>query len=376
MTTSIGFAAPCGIGTNTNLLSYSQSVRPQQPHHKSKPVQRRRRSNSHLYSMSALSKKYRNTALDAENADLVGAETNRPTFFRETPNSTRFPASWSETVAQVSDSVLSAAKDGHLRLRVDLRNPELVTPENASAVSKAIAEVPTYAPPPNESPELKLSRSKGRMRLLMDVCNATFRTLFDSIDDLPVIGNDNSQNQGPPRGVLFFDNSTDSDLGAHLLDDDISQSIDTHVFGEGDTVEAARSEIVVVLSPSNMHSDVSHIEYVEIVHYSHWNSHNIVVIINPSLIALTRHGSLDDEPRPPCFLSDYLPTYYIDPVAYIAKNATGALLLSFPRKWEMYLLKYRGEGAFRLIAEQQNRPSREKLFCEFSWRADDCDTVS
>lgn len=338
----------------------SPSTPPERSPKRRAHVPRRRRS---PVPHSALTQKYRSTASEEEK-ELIGKACAQEA--RHFAASSRFPASWEETVDQLTNAVASAALDGHERIRVDARNPEYVASVRAKEAADAIlkAGVATHA------------RGKGheRVALLMDACNSTMRTLLRLRDKLPVLDviRDTSGRRIDARASLFFNSPGDQQIGASLLAPDLIEHVDMHVLRHGVELNAASNEISVVLCPNNTQSNPVQIELVELVHYSNWNRQNVVVLINPSLIALTRHSSLDDEPRPPSFMSDYVPCYYIDPVVYIAKNATGAMLRCFPRKWELYMLKAScGEDGFRLVGEQTSRPSREKLKCEFSWRVDD-----
>lgn len=366
------FAFPCSM-TMAAGKHPAQSSPPEPPSKRPDHVPRRRRSNMPPEQFSALARKYRASINEPEENLLVGGDSKRAQQHRHFARSSRFPAAWSETVQQITRAVSLAALEGYKRIRIDLRNPELVAPRRAAEASAAVVAAPAAAH------RRTRPRSSDRIALLMDACNATLRTLLRARDELPGLGCAERAADGrrtPPRATLFFNSKHDALVGAPLLAEDLRGTVDLHTLGDGNEFAGAQNDFSIVLCPSNTQSNPSHIELVELVHYSNWNRQNLIVIMNPSLIALTRHGSLDDEPRPPSFLSDYLPSYYIDPVAYIAKNATGALLCCFPRKWEMYLLKSRSdENGFRLICEQNNRPSREKLKCEFSWRADELSDV-
>lgn len=287
---------------------------------------------------STLAQKYRKSANAPEESVLIGGDSVGAEEHQRYTQSSRFPATWSEVVRQLTVAVSLSYREGFERLRVDLRSPELV--------------VRGAAP------------TGDRLPLLMEALNASLSTLLLNR------ANQYSSSDAPHGAVLYFNSAADLAQGARLISPSLSDSVDLHVLGDGHEAVASARSIAVLVCPTNTDGNPAHIEHVEMVHYSNWTHQNLVVMINPSLIALTRHGSLDDEPRPPSFLADYHPSYYIDPVAYMCKNATGAMLRCFPRKWEMYILRAHADGGFRLIAEQNSRPSREKLKCEFSWRAD------
>ncbi len=317
--------------------------------------------------MSALAKKYRSEPIVSDESELIGdpASVQEMNHFQR---SSRFPANWSEAIQQLGTAVEFAALEGQSRIRVDLNNPELISKSKASSVPNTIETLP-----PTQSTRRK--RILERMSLIMQATNEMLRTVLDSRDSLPGLGGAAKKKLGPPRGSIFFNSRADLELGSSMLAPDLVKSVEMYALGEGKEAAASRSDISVVLCPTNTQGNPSHIESMQSVHYSNWDNHSVVIVVNPALIALTRHRSLGEEPRSPSFLSDYVSTYYIDPVSYLARNAVGGVLRCYPRKWEMYLLKLRSAGGFRLIAEQSNRPSREKLLCEFSWRVDNATEI-
>lgn len=171
------------------------------------------------------------------------------------------------------------------------------------------------------------------------------------------------------RAAIHFDNPQDANEGSAFMSSELAAVTDLHVMGQP-LGRAAKADMAVVIAPSNRKGNPYHIENVESVHYANWGQPKIIVMLNPELTALTRFSSFDEEPRQPSFLQDYLLSYYIDPAAFPTKTAVGAILHCFPRKWELYLSKLKGDMGFRLIAEQPMPPSTEKMRCEFAWRVD------
>ena len=363
---SVGFVSLCTMTTSHGTQSPSSASDPIRPSSQTtKPsVQRRRQrrrprpqrnTQSEAESISSLARKYRNSPVVSDESELVGAESV------SIQQSSRFPVNLSETVQQVAAAVEYAALEGHSRLRVDLRNPELVSKDRVSSVLSTVEALPPTS-------KTRQKRAYQRMQVLMEAANEMVKCILLCRDKLPGLGGTNIKSLRPPRGSLFFNSRADLELGKPMLHPDLISSVQLHALGEGFESTAAQSDVSVVLCPSNMHGNPGHIESIEFVHYSNWNNHNIVIVVNPSLVALTRLKSMNNELRPPSFLSDYLDAYYIDPVSYLARSAVGAILRCYPRKWEMYLLKLSTGNGFRLIGEQDQRPSREKLLCEFSWR--------
>ncbi|PXF48508.1 hypothetical protein BWQ96_01677 [Gracilariopsis chorda] len=318
--------------------------------------------------ISELTQKYRAGARDNDEALLIGDNLPTPTSEAATQQSreshplpthsqhaqyhspvrfSRFPSSWQEAVTQVTTAVTTAAADGHDRIRVDVKTPELIyTPPNASDPHSA-----------------KLSRAHRRIARLVECANSTLREFL-------IISDSNRSKYAfftPQRGCLFFNNEHDAEIGKAYLEPSLRALVDVHVLDDISSY-SLKSTISVLIAPSNRHGNPSHIEAVERVHYSSWNDQKLVIMLNPDLMALSKFTSFGEEPRQPCFLGDYLLSYYLDPVAFPTKTATGAVLRCFPRKWEMYLLKVHNNMGFRLVAEQKTPPSPERIRCEFSWR--------
>lgn len=233
--------------------------------------------------------------------------------------------------------------EGHDRVRVDVKHPELIA-RSSRAVARGAA------------PE--------RLALLVE-------TACTMIAEVMQLDPNDARNFGMEtevrRAVLHFNCVEDADAGRAFIPKELALVVEVHVLGEP-LGQGTKAGMAVVIAPCNQRGNPSHIENVESVHYSNWGHPKIIVMLNPELTALTRFTSFDDEPRQPGFLQDYLPSYYIDPVAFPTKTAVGAILRCFPRKWELYLSKLKGDMRFKLIAEQQKPPSAEKMRCEFAWR--------
>ena len=331
---------------------------------------------------STLSRKYRHNVEDVDEALLVGDHTQSPASESsmrlessshsassapvsasvKTPSSpashtrqssyqsavrfSRFPGSWPETVSQVSAAVSCAVLDGHDRIRVDVKTPELIA--DAHLADSIFPD--------------EVSRHSRRIALLVESTNEVLKQLFrlERTEHNPHLL------FAPTRASLFFNNAADAVIGRRHIEAKHKHLVDVYVLGE--SPRNRDNNVNVIIAPSNRLGNPAHIEAVEMVHYSSWTEQKLVIILNPDLFALTRFTSFGDEPRQPCFLRDYVSTYYLDPAAFPSKTATGAVLRCFPRKWEMYLLKVHNDMGFRLIAEQRTPPSPERIRYEFSWR--------
>lgn len=318
--------------------------------------------------VSELTQKYRAGAHDTDEAVLIGGNLPKPTSespaqqsrepFPLPPHSqsaqyhspvrfSRFPSSWQEAVTQVTTAVTTAAADGHDRIRVDVKSPELL-----------------HSPPNPSHPQSEtLSRAHMRIARLVECANSTLHTFL-------IAKNSNRSKYAfftPKRGCLFFNDEHDAKIGREYLDPSLRSLVDVHVL-DGLPSYDLKSTVSVLIAPSNRDGNPSHIEAVERVHYSSWNDQKLVIMLNPDLMALTMFTSFEEQPRQPCFLGDYLLSYYLDPLAFPTKKATGAVLRCFPRNWEMYLLKVHNNMGFRLVAEHKGPPSPERIRCEFSWR--------
>ncbi|CAN8065412.1 unnamed protein product [Agarophyton chilense] len=313
--------------------------------------------------LSELTRKYRANARDVEESllvddslvlDATSSHSPQPkpqlshvSTFRSAVNYSRFPASWQETVSQVTNAVTTAAADGHDRIRVDVKTPELLN--SAGCVSTLSLQ--------------NLSQKSRRLARLVECACAILKQYLPN----GTISDRQLAFFTPRKACLFFNTEDDAAAARQFVDPSLQEFVEVLVLNQTTSYNLT-STVSVIIAPCNRQSNPSHIEAVERVHYSNWNDDKVVVLLNPDLVALTRFPSFGDHPRQPSFLGDYLLSYYLDPVAYPTKTATGAVLRCFPRKWEMYLLKVHNNMGFRLVAEQKNPPSPEKIRCEFSWR--------
>ena len=263
----------------------------------------------------------------------------------------RFPGSWEETATQVSRAVVHAALEGHDRIRVDVKRPELLVDEFPDPLRKDV-------------PLLDTSPHACRVALLTQAA-------CDTIGALIKLDHSDKRNYRlcvkPRRAAVHFNSREDAVVGDRFISDEVRQFTDVFVLGEKKK-DRPKADVAVMIAPTNRQGNFAQIEKVELVHYANWSAPKINVMFNPQLIALTSLTAFGDEPREPGFLRDYLRSYYLDPAAFPSKTATGAVLRCFPRKWEMYLLKVKSKMGFRLVAEQPAPPSPEKIRGEFSWR--------
>lgn len=282
-------------------------------------------------------------------AAVAAAATSSPVTGYQAPvRFSRFPGSWSEAVTQARTAVSSAVMEGHDRIRVDLKTPELL----------ADTDLRTRVYNSEKSTNVR------RIELLVESANSILRGIFN-----PRVGAQNPYNFlfTPTRAAIFFNSEEDEKVGKPLVSRAIPTVVDTYVLGR-DSEAKIKANVSLVIAPSNKQGNPNHIEEVELVHYANWNTPKLVIMLNPDLFALTRYPGFNNEPRQPCFMSDYVSSYYMDPAAFPSKTATGAVLRCFPRKWEMYLLKMQSDMGFRLVAEHMSPPSPERIHCEFSWR--------
>lgn len=265
----------------------------------------------------------------------------------------RFPSEWDEATQQIGNAVEDATNEGYDHIRVDVKSPELISHNPLQSV------IPNHLVDSN----LDSSIHQYRIPLLVEAANDIIRKIFRYGP-----GNPRKSNIPftPKRAAIYFNSTYDFEIGRESVDIPLDYIVDTHTLGTN--VKKPVANVIVMIAPCNRQGNPEHIEAVEIVHYSNWQEPNIVVMINPDLIALTNFTAVGDEHRQPSFLKDYNASYYLDPAAFLSRAATGAVLRCFPRKWEMYLQKDQNRMGFRLIAEQENRPSNEKISCEFSWR--------
>lgn len=247
---------------------------------------------------------------------------------------------------------MRAVAEGHDRVRVDVKRPELIA---------------TCLPTPVDGGVFNECGTEAcRVALLVEAaCNM--------IEHLLQLDPNDKRNFGlcfkPRRAALHFNSAEDAEVGARFVKKELAEVTDLYVLGEK-AKDRPKADITVVIAPTNRQGNPAHIETVEMVHYAHWTHPRIVIMFNPDIVALTSFAAFGDGPREPGFLADYMPSYYLDPAAFPSKTAIGAVLRCFPRKWEMYLLKVQSDMGFRLVAEQHAPPSPEKIQCEFSWRID------
>lgn len=282
----------------------------------------------------------------------VASPLNAPNHYKPPIRFSRFPSTWPEAVSQVSQAVSTAVSEGHDRIRIDVKTPELIADAHRMGHSYSDEE----------------SRHRRRIALLVGSTNQILTEIFSPDSPTSPLQNPYEILISPTRAAVYFNSAEDARIGKKYMNVDMAHLVDARVLGDPKEEGANNPNVCVVIAPSNKQGNPSHIENVELVHYSSWNTPKLVIMLNPDLVALTRFTSLDNEPRQPCFLTDYLPSYYIDPAAFPSKAATGAVLRCYPRKWEMYLLKVHNDMGFRLIAEQGDPPSAEKIRFEFAWR--------
>ena len=276
------------------------------------------------------------------------------------PNSirySRFPNKWEEAIQQIGVAVEDATNEGYDRIRVDVKSPELISHTPLQSV------IPNHLVDSNIDSNIDSTIHQYRIPLLVEAANDIIRKIFRKGPGIPRKSNIPFT---PKRAAIYFNSPHDLEVGKASIDTSLECIVDAHTLGVD--VRKPVANVIVMIAPCNRQGNPEHIEAVEIVHYSNWQEPNIVIMISPDLIALTNFTSVGDDCRQPSFLRDYNPSYYLDPAAFLSKAATGAILRCFPRKWEMYLQKNRGHMGFRLIAEQGNRPSNERVNCEFSWR--------
>lgn len=246
--------------------------------------------------------------------------------------------------------MLHAALEGHDRIRVDVKRPELISGSMPIPVDRGVIH--------------DHSRHACRVALLVQTACNTIQQLV-KLDPKDSCGLSTKLT----RAAIHFNSPEDADIGRRFIVPEVKDFTDVYILGEK-RKDRPKSDMVIVIAPTNTQGNPEHIEKVELVHYANWSMPRIIVMLNPDLVALTNFTRFGDETREPGFLTDYMRSYYLDPAAFPAKTATGAVLRCFPRKWEMYLLKLKSDMGFRLVAEQQAPPSPEKIRCEFSWRID------
>lgn len=304
---------------------------------------------------SALSRKYRPTPLHPDELELIGTSPSPPVTLPRLETS-RFPCTWPAVVRQATDASVAALEAGHDRLLVDVRRPELLL--NALGSSASFSSVHLFE-----------DGLEPTFAMTLDVCFALVSRLVSGG------GRASGSRVRPSAGIIVFFNSEEEAAAATRAAHPAFR--DRVKFQVLDLRGPDRSptDICVVVAPSNRRGDPSRIEAVERVHYTNWNDSNIVVIVNPDLFALTGFSTFDGCARPPCFLTDYVEAYYLDPQVFVSKHVNGAMLRCFPRKWEAYMQRSRlHPGTFRLISESEAKPRPEKVLCEFGWRADQAQT--
>lgn len=266
----------------------------------------------------------------------------------------RFPTTWDDAIDNAGNAVLNAFSNGYDRLRVEIRYPQILT------------KAPKVSPANFLGDDAIVRKAVYIAHIVLGLIDTTMKSMDE--DTIPSI----KRNFFPRGIVILFNSQTEVDGATPVLnacEKAVGMNVRVGVLGQVDMGEFI-SNLVFVVAPCNRRGNPGQIEAVELVHYSNFNVPNWVVILDPDLVALTNYSSISDQPRQPVLLSDYLTAYHLDPVAYPSEVATGAVLRCFPRKWELYLKKAQNPGGFRLVSEQSNCPSAEKIYCEFSWRVE------
>lgn len=330
---------------------------------------------------AAASMKVKKSSSSKSNANSNNNETTMTTAKRRVPSYSRFPSRWSDAVDQMCGAVAHAIAQGHDRVCVDIANPATF-PANAcdevlradtgsenrtaTQVTKAAVQLlsnllETCArakhPPrgttahqtrmnDSESSTTKTTTSTSCDNSLPSSSSSSSPSLSSLSDRLPsspapaaVTAREKALIEVlTPRDVLLlFNDAADLAACASLVPHRLSgRRVTVGVLGEIDSTRFVGS-LVVVVCANNTHGNPSHIEAVEHVHYSNFNRRNWVVMFNADLVSLSL-ASVAAAPRPPLFLADYCHAYHADPVALpCAFGGAGALLRTYPRKWELYL---------------------------------------
>lgn len=345
---------------------------------------------------SALARKYRPTPLHPDELELVGGweagarrdgaggaargikgvgvgVAERECRGREAGG--RFPEAWVQVVRQAGDATVAAMQQGHDRLLVDVGKVELLARRRRRRTSEGEGDGGSGAGEAGEDGVGSLSSahlyggSEGltsHFALTLDVCNAIVGRLCAGEGEIG-----GSRMREDAKIIMFFNNEEEAAMARRIAHPAYATRVEFQVLNQSGP-ERGPTDVCIVVAPSNRRGDPSRIEAVERIHYSNWNDSNLVIMVNPALIALTGFMSLEGCVRPPCFLTDYIHCYYLDPQVFSTKYATGAVLRCYPRKWESYMQRVGGPSScgFRLVAESDERPRKEKLLCEFAWRAD------
>jgi Domain of unknown function (DUF1995) len=282
---------------------------------------------------------------------------------------TRFPATWSKVVRQTCDCAMLALAQGHDRLLMSVNKPSLLV--RAPAIAPPQTWLPAAAARSQEQPSPSFSTahlySKGMssdFSLTIDICNALVARLCSG--DAVSKG---SRVRPEARIIVFFNSQREAEAARVRAHPAFIDRVRYSVLASTGP-DRLPGDICIIVSPTNRSGDSSAaIEAVELIHYSNWNNSNIVIMLNPNLIALSGFN-LDGRARPPSFLSDYVDVFFLDPAVYSSRVATGAILRCYPRKWELYMLRAKSPTGFRLVAEQSERPKLEKVLCDFAWRSE------
>ena len=112
-----------------------------------------------------------------------------------------------------------------------------------------------------------------------------------SLSGLSQPGDKLIDNFTPHKVVVLYNSEDDFNAGRVYLDqnlDKTGRNIEVMV-GRLGQVDPAHfvGNLVVVINPSNMDGNPSHIEAMEHVHYSNLNTRNWVIALNPKLVSLT-----------------------------------------------------------------------------------------
>lgn len=304
------------------------------------------------------------------------SETAVRTAKRHVPSYSRFPSRWSDAVDQMCGAVTHAIAQGHDRVCVDIANPSTFPTnagdavvcagngsENRAAthVTKAAVQLlsnlletcahakqqphgtTVHETRPNISESPLTTTSTSCDRSPSSSSPPSLSSLSDRLSSSPAPAAVTARQKAliktlTPRDVLLlFNDAADLAACASLVPRTLSgRSVTVGVLGEIDSTRFVGS-LVFVVCANNMGGNPSRIEAVEHVHYSNFNRRNWVVMFNAELVSLSL-ASLAAAPRPPLFLADYCYAYHADPVALpCAFGGAGALLRTYPRKWELYL---------------------------------------
>lgn len=330
----------------------------------------------------------------SRNYDLIGSSASSPGL--RTFGSGRFPVSHSDIVHQASEATEQALVDGHDRISVSvakvsaLMDRALYSQKTDDNRALSFDDNATLELTPRQTHFSSTHRRSTRgsfdrldnefssatssstwaaaeSRFLADnvlMANSIAHRIVESvISGAAAMGISRVTRRS--RVILYYNTKEDAEWarnqaplawGDRVLHVPMSQR-----------VKRVSSDVSVLVAPSNRRR-VSSIEMVERVHYSDWSSSNIVILLCPDLYAVTNYPELDGRCRRPCFLSDYIESFVLDPAVFHSDRGTGALLKQYPRKWEMYLQKASRGTEFRLVGERAKRPPPESMYHTFASR--------